>query len=345
MRESRGIGDSWYAEPLGLASIDSAAHGKFGDALARHRWSRGVLLWLLGRRHEFVVTTLAELPRSFLLLERLFPRRTRYIVILEFIPVIGNDAQVLWGAGGGRARRLLVRLIWRWMTVPTLRRALLVAQCLTEWETRRSAAELGVSPGRFRFIPWFRCAEAPNDPHGQDRAGVLASGRAACYWETVFAAARGQNWPLTVVCSGRDLALVSRLNHDNTARVLCEIPKDAHSAEVASCLVYLLALRDAEVSSGQVRLSDAWEAGTPVVASSVRGLEGYLADGHNSLVFPPGDPEQARAAVAILLGDENLRASLRRSAAENAIEWTRDDYLKALRSLLSEAVALAASEA
>ena len=103
--------------------------------------------------------------------------------------------------------------------------------------------------------------------------------------------------------------------------------------------MYLLALRDAEVSSGQVRLSDAWEAATPVVASSVRGLDGYLADGDNSLVFPPGDAEHARAAVASLLVDENLWERLRQSAAEDATQWTRDDYLSALRSMVVEAVA------
>ena len=338
MAELNGISDTWYAEPLGLASLDGVVRGRLGEALIRRRWSRGPLLWLAGRRKQIVVTTLATTPRSFLILERLFPRRTPYLVVLEFIPVIGRDAQSLWGAPGGRARRLLARLVWRWLTVPTLRRSLLMAQCLTEWETRRSAAELGVPVDRFRLIPWFRCAHTPDHGDRAARAGVLASGRAACDWETVFSAAAGQDWPLTVVCSRQDLELVSRLNQDNSARVLCEISKEAHRAEVASCLVYLLALRDAEVSSGQVRLSDAWEAGTPVVASAVRGLEGYLNDGHNSLVFPPGDAARARAAVTGLLGDQDLWARLQESAAEHATHWTRDDYLGELRSMLSEAV-------
>jgi hypothetical protein len=345
MTEIDGISDTWYAEPLGLASLDSVVTGPLGKALARRRWSRGPLLWLAGRRHACVLTTLATTPRSFLVLERLFPRRTRYLVILEFIPVIGRDAQELWGAPGGGARRLLARLVWRWLTVPTLRRSMLAAQCLTQWETERSAAELGIPRERFRFIPWFRCAQAPDHADAGTRAGVLASGRAACDWETVFSAAKDQNWPLTVVCSKRDLELVSRLNQDNTARVLCEISKEAHRAQVGSCLVYLLALRDAEVSSGQVRLSDAWEAATPVVASSVKGLDGYLADGRNALVFAPGDAARARVAVATLLGDEELRATLREAASEDATEWTRDDYLNALRSMLADALTGVAAQA
>jgi hypothetical protein len=332
-----GVTDTWYAEPLGIAHIDDIAGGRLGRILAKRAWGRGVLFWLLGRRGRYVVTTLAGLPRSFLMLERLFPRRSPYVVLLEFIPVLGSEAQTLWGAPGGRTRRLLSRLQWRGLVVPPLRRSLLMAQCLTEWEVTRSARELGLPEDQFRFVPWFKCSEIQTKPSA-GRAGVVSSGRAACDWETVFAAARGRDWALTVICGSGDLDRVTHLNRDDRARVLCEITPEQHAEEVAGCLVYLLALREAEVSSGQVRLSEAWDAGALIVASEVKGLQGYLDSGRNCLTFEPGDDRGASEAVAALIEDESLRSNLRQTTSADIARWTRSDYLRTLRSHIEEAV-------
>jgi glycosyltransferase involved in cell wall biosynthesis len=258
-------------------------------------------------------------------------------VLLEFIPVIGSEAQTLWGAPGGRGRRLLSRLQWRWLIVPPLRNSLLMAHCLTEWEVSRSARELGLPEDRFRFVPWFRSSDNQTEPSSV-RTGVVASGRAACDWETVFAAARGQDWPLTVICSSTDLDRVSQLNKDGRARVLCEITPEQHAGEVGRCLVYLLALREAQVSSGQVRLAEAWDAGALVVASEIKGLEGYLDNGRNCITYEPGDPRSARGAIAALMDDEPLRSSLRETTSADIARWTRNDYLGTLRSYVDAAV-------
>jgi hypothetical protein len=297
------------------------------------------LLWHRGKSYDFVVTTLAATPRSFLLLERIVPSRRRFLVVLEFIPVLGAEARELWGAPTSRLRHLISALMWRAVTVPVLHRSMALAQCLTEWEAPRSAAELKLSEDRFCVVPWFRSSVTPVQARAPEsaRTGVLASGRAACDWATVFAASRGQDWPLTVVCSSRDLELVRSLNDDGKARILCEIPRDAHAQEIKEASVYLLALREAEVSSGQVRLSDAWEVGTPVVAAEVKGLEGYLSAGRNALTFAPGDPRAARQAVNELLGDASLRETMARQATEDAANWTRADYLGALAERLRSA--------
>jgi hypothetical protein len=337
-----GVTDTWYAEPLGIARIDEIASGRLGRMLAKRAWGRGVLFWLLGRRGRYVVTTLAGLPGSFLVLERVFPRRSPYVVLLEFIPVLGSEAQMLWGAPGGRSRRLLSRLQWRGLVVPTLRRSLLMAQCLTEWEVTRSARELGLPEDRFRFVPWFKSSESQIKPSAE-KTGVVSSGRAACDWETVFAAARGQDWPLTVICSSSDLDRVSGLNRDGRARVLCEITPEQHAEEVARCLVYLLALREAEVSSGQVRLSEAWDAGALIVASEVKGLQGYVDSGRNCLTFEPGDDRGASKAIAALIEDESLRSNLRQTTSADIARWTRSDYLNTLRSHVDAAVRLNSS--
>jgi hypothetical protein len=120
-------------------------------------------------------------------------------VLFEFIPVM-NESRGHW-LGRDRPRGALVRLYWRHIAAPVLRRCLVYGQSLTRWEVDRNAAAFGLERDRLCFIPWLAsdAAYGANAPH--DRIGVLASGRAACDWETVFGAASDAPWPLTVVCS------------------------------------------------------------------------------------------------------------------------------------------------
>lgn len=62
----------------------------------------------------------------------------------------------------------------------------------------------------------------------------------------------------------------------------------------------------------------------PVVASRVGGIPTSVRDGHDGLLFPPGDAAALAAAIARLLDDEALRARLvaegRRTAGERSVE-------------------------
>jgi len=333
------LGDSWYADELGVTTLESVIRERrhWSRALSS-RAARGVALWWFGRRYQLIVTSLgADSTRTLLLCEGLFPRRGRHLVLLEFIPVVG-DARNKWAARA-RGRLLLSSLYWRWLVGPTLRRSLLCAQSLTQWEVERNAAAFRLPLDRFRHIPWFSSFDQTGESDGpaRPRSGVLVSGRAACDWDTVFAAAEGQDWPLTVVCSRPDFARVSALNRGGRARVLCEISKQEHAALMREASVYLLALHEAEVSSGQVRLLDATVAGTPLVASAVRGLLEYVTDGETALLFPPGDARAAQAALNRAYGDPSLRHSLVAAADKRGRQWSRQEYLEAVRQLVAYA--------
>jgi glycosyltransferase involved in cell wall biosynthesis len=168
---------------------------------------------------------------------------------------------------------------------------------------------------------------------------VMTSGRAACDWPTVFDAARGEDWPLTVVCGKRDLRQVNRLNADGRATVLTDISLDYHFRLVQQASVYLLALRSFEVSSGQIRLSDAIRAGTPAVVSVVPGIAGYVEDGRTVLSYPSGDAAAARRQICRLLEDPALAARLSEQAFEGARAWTRERYRLELQAMITEAFA------
>jgi glycosyltransferase involved in cell wall biosynthesis len=65
-----------------------------------------------------------------------------------------------------------------------------------------------------------------------------------------------------------------------------------------------------------VRLARAIEAGIPVVASSVRGLDGYLDHGVTGIAVQPGDISKLRNAVDALVASPQERQALRINAYE-----------------------------
>jgi glycosyltransferase involved in cell wall biosynthesis len=72
-----------------------------------------------------------------------------------------------------------------------------------------------------------------------------------------------------------------------------------------------------------VSVLEAMAAGLPVVASRVGGVPEQVADGETGLLVRPGDPHDLAAALARLLGDEDLRHRLGaagRARAEQAFD-------------------------
>ena len=321
--------------------LDDLITGRpMASRLGQHWLTRGALLWWMSRRYDVVVTGFNSHATRVLLTIDLVLRRRRYLVLLHFIPDTGR----LRAGEGGRTRfdprvvRSFVKLaLLKTLVAPALRRVMLAAHVLTSWEVERNAGVLGIAPGRLYLVPWPLVGVEDEAPPPRERRGVLATGRAACDWPTVFEAAADAEWELTVVCGGRDLPEVTRLNAAGRARVLCDISAEEHRALIQNAEVYLLALREDGLSSGQIRFADAVQAGTPVVAAAVKGLEDYLVDGYNALTFAPGDASGARSLIRRVLTDDSLAAALSSQAFDRAWRWTRQDYGDALWQMVRAA--------
>ncbi|MGI8411489.1 MAG: glycosyltransferase [Solirubrobacteraceae bacterium] len=331
------LGEGWYAAELGLKLIDDEPLPRW---LRRSNpVLRGIALWWRGRQYDIVVLTgTGTLFRIVMLLERIWPRRERYLVLLQFIPVPARR----WAALRRDPKpKQWVRLAFQHQIVaPVLRSSLARAHTLSSWEQQRSAATFGVALSRFVFLPWPLSEAYDKCPLYEGRGQrVLASGRTLCDWPTVFAAAEGQGWDLEIVCTKSDLRLINRLNVGTLARIRNDIPLEEHRELLREKAVYLLALHESEASSGQVRLMDAVRGGTPLVASSVRGLSDYIEDGETALLFNPGDALAARAAVNMILADRELSERLSTDAFERARSRTREGYMKAIQDLIQSAAA------
>jgi glycosyltransferase involved in cell wall biosynthesis len=78
---------------------------------------------------------------------------------------------------------------------------------------------------------------------------------------------------------------------------------------------------------------EALASGTPLVATSVRGLRELLADGENALLIPPDDPQALAAALRRVLGDPDLAARLAEAGRRVPGAGSEDEMASAFLAL------------
>ena len=309
------LADGWYAWQLpGAESFEAwldARPAPLARLARRVGAVRGVLLFAASTRRDAVAVIRTDPGWRALLLLRAALGRRRKLVALHFI-----------AHPSGLGDRLD-----RWAT----RRALRAAQVLSAFEVAEYARRYGTD--RFRHVPFPLLREAAPLPPAPAEPLVVAGGRAHCDWPTLFAAAEGAPWPLTVVCSPDDRADVDRLNADGRAEVLTDLHRDDYRALLARATACAVVMRERGLSQGHVRLADAVEAGAPIAATATRSLEGYVTDGETALLVAPGDPGALRAALDHLHADPALRERLRAEAHRRACARTWPEYLSDLRRL------------
>jgi phosphatidylinositol alpha-mannosyltransferase len=69
-------------------------------------------------------------------------------------------------------------------------------------------------------------------------------------------------------------------------------------------------------------LLEAMAAGTAIVASDIHGYKGVIRRGREGLLVPPGKPKELAGALATLLSDDELRASMGRAGLARADEYS-----------------------
>ncbi|HSZ58695.1 MAG TPA: glycosyltransferase [Tepidisphaeraceae bacterium] len=307
-------------------------YGRRGHSLAR-RWAflRGWFAVRIARDYDLIVTCPSWPGGKWIVIfQALFGKKPRRIMLLEF------------GTRPKTGLKGILYPIWlKWIFAPAIRRAVRAAQVMTAWEGPYHAKLLNVPEDRFRYIPWPLSdgRESPPASDGVTQKKVMSSGRAVCDWETLFEAAAGTDWSLTIVCGRADLSRVRQLGRRNGATVLCDIPVSEHQQHIESSAVYVLCLRDEPTSCGQVRLMNAISAGVPVVATRVRGLEGYAIDGTTATLVDPGDHEAIRRAVNRLLENPAERRALSEKAFNFAKSRSVQNYNEAIATAVAEIAA------
>ena len=295
---------------------------RWPNALARG-YLRGLAIFWLGRWSDLFLVNDGKAARVLIILEA-FTRRRR-VVLLDLMP---------------QTPHALRALRFRIVDAPSMRQAVRQAHVFTPFEVDRLASLYGMSPSRFEFIhfPMLMLSSLPVPSFtSQPSRRVIASGRAACDWRTLLAAAEGADWELTIICDKADLPLVECMNHGQ-AKVLCDIPQRDHDRLVSEAAVFALCLREINASSGHVRLSRAIQLGVPVVAAATRSMAGYARDGETALTYPPGDAQTLRQAIDRLLAQPELRTQLARSAYSWASNYPLSVFVEARRASILKAL-------
>lgn len=87
-------------------------------------------------------------------------------------------------------------------------------------------------------------------------------------------------------------------------------------------------------------LVEAMFAGKPRIGANVGGIPTVINDGHDGLLFEPGNVEQLAERLARLMGDADLRARLGRAGRDRALkEFTLDRYLERIGAFYGEVLA------
>jgi hypothetical protein len=327
----------FYAEHLGepyveaTRALEIALPGRAGRLLASRARLRAVALGWLVRRGQLGLVAIRGEPGTLAALAvcALPPARQGVFV-----------CELLRRPPSRSAQRRLARSLWsRLVEGPALRRGMAGAQVMTTWEREDYAAAYGLDPARLHLIRWALREGGGATPAAIETGSrrVFSSGRTACDWETLFAAAAGAGWELTVVCSRADAARVHALAAGaDRAEVAVELPWAEHDRLLRGSAVCVIAIADRGVSAGQVRLMSAVEAGVPVVATAARSLEEYVVAGDTAIVVKGGDPAAMRTAVDDLLADPERRRELRDRARERASDSTYVQYFDQLRAVIGQ---------
>lgn len=328
---STAICDFWYVRELGaIAEPLDDGSGRSEKRRIGGRLHAALKLWR--RSHgRLAIPNWYQYGPLYVLLTWL--SRDRNIVLVEFIDIrLDGKPAIL-----RRVYDLFVCLL----LAPAMRATLQAVQVMSAHEAEAFVRRYGVDPSRVHFVPWpllgwGKMTTALPAPPSPTLPYVFSSGRTGCDWETLFAAAIGSAWPLRVVCSGKDLPRVQALNRNGRAEILSDIPLAEHDALLRSAAVYALVLLDQDKSAGQVRLGTCVSLNVPVVATSVKGLEGYLIDGVTGQAVPPGDVARLRHAIDALMTTPVERADLAARAAAHGSNYNKAVYFKMLHDLIAQ---------
>lgn len=155
---------------------------------------------------------------------------------------------------------------------------------------------------KFDYIRWGGAAGI--DMTGADKGYVFAGGRTNRDFQTVLEAVTRLRAPAIFV-TGTDVELGAQV--PEYVVVERDLPPADFQRRLEEARIVVIALRHAEVSSGQVVLNMAMRSGKPIVVSRAGGIEDYVSEGEDALVFSRGDADDLAMKLKSLLDHPEQR--------------------------------------
>jgi len=126
-------------------------------------------------------------------------------------------------------------------------------------------------------------------------------------WESIA-------FPLKIV--GPDNMEIVRMKD---VQVLPRVPIDQLIQMIIDAKLVVLPLEETRYSVGQMTLIQSMALQKPIVVSGISGIKDYLTDGVTCVVCRPGDPEDLREKVKLLLENRALAEVISKNARTDAI--------------------------
>ena len=161
--------------------------------------------------------------------------------------------------------------------------------------------------GRLAFVRWGGGTGKPPPENLRDHGYVFCGGRTNRDFDTVLEAVARVGVRTTLVV-GEDTQF--RREVPDFVTIHRNIPARQFQSLIEKAGIVVIALERPDISSGQVVLMQAMRCAKPIVISATAGIEDYVADGEDVLLFEPRSAEDLAACLKVLLEDARLRRAM-----------------------------------
>lgn len=191
--------------------------------------------------------------------------------------------------------------------------------CHSTMEQKNYGTIFRRSRTRFLFVPYGlhlhgheRYANGESRPDATGTPYVFSSGRSGRDYQTLFAAFRGLDLPLHVICDSK-IALAG-CTQGGRIEVLRDCYDDCYFAQLQGAELVVVPLAVNDISAGQMVMIQAMAFRKPIILTRTPTISDYVEHGEHAYLVNPGDPKAISDAVTLLMGDPALASRL----AENA---------------------------
>lgn len=165
--------------------------------------------------------------------------------------------------------------------------------------------------GRVVCVHWGGMSDATVDSEVRDDGYVFCGGRTNRDFDTVLQAVSELRCPAVFVMA-KDVPFPATIpEHVSVYR---DIPEPSFYDLVKKARIVVLALKRADISSGQVVLCNAMIYAKPVIVAATAGLGDYVTDGKDALLYSSGNVEDLKVKLTSLLHDASRRNRLGQAA-------------------------------
>jgi glycosyltransferase involved in cell wall biosynthesis len=140
-----------------------------------------------------------------------------------------------------------------------------------------------------------------------DRGYIFCGGRTNRDFATVLEAVSELGCP-TIFVAGKDADFPAHVpEHVSIYR---DISSESFERLIQEARIVVMALKRPDISSGQVVLNSAMQSAKPVVVTAIAGIDDYVTSGKDAILVAPGDVNDLKAKLALLLENPEQRKEL-----------------------------------